>query len=572
LRRQNVGVVRLPSPTRFFSMRWWLGLAFAGVAALTAVAVVSVLNARSERAFHKDAEAFAIGTSAIVAETLKNDANAANLKKDAAVLSLQHQIRVFVFAADGKPITPLVSRGIPWTQVPDRAAAKRAALAHTRYIAGRNDGSQFVVGLPLNHGAGAALVAFSRQQGLSRALGIIRNEFLQAALIAFAVGAALGLLIATLTARRLRRIAHAAGAIGAGDFNAPVTSKFPDEVGSLALSIERMRSQLHELFLTLEGDRDRLEHVFDRLDDGVLVVNRALEVEFANDRARMLIGDTRVLGRGPLRDVVLDLFRAGVPNHVRSREDERTLEIAGIPPAQGGESAIIVIHDESQKEQNERVQREFATNAAHELRTPLASIAAAVEMLETGAKDDPTARDEFLALISRETGRLTRLTRALLVLARADAGDEKPRKGEVLVSPLLEHVAASLQPHDGVELTVECEGSLTTAGDPDLLEQALSSIATNAMQHTDEGSIAFRAHAENGSVVIEVVDTGHGIPERERARIFDRFYRAADSEDGFGLGLSIAREAVGALGGDLELDSELGAGTTVRIKLERVAP
>lgn len=553
-------------------MRWWLGLAFAGVAALTAVAVVGVLNARSERAFHKDAKAFAVGTSAITADSLKNDMTAAALRKDAERLSETHLIRLYVFAADGTPITPLTSRGIAWSQVPDGAAARRSALSGFRYISGRSDGSNYVVGLPLRHGAGAALVAYSRQQGLSRALGIIRNEFLQAALVAFAVGAALGLLIATFTARRLRRIAVAAGAIGAGDFDTHVTSRFPDEVGSLSQSIERMRDQLRELFLTLEGDRDRLERVFDRLDDGVLVVNRALEVEFANDRARTLVGDATVLERGPLHELALDLFRTNIPNALRSSDGERTLEIAGIPPVQGGDSAIIVVRDESQKERNERVQREFATNAAHELRTPLASIAAAVEMLETGAKDDPVARDQFLALISRETARLARLTRALLVLARADAGDEQPKRGEVLVSPLLEHVASSLRPHNGVRLMVECDDTLTTAGDPDLLEQALSSIATNAMQNTDEGSIAFRAHAENGSVVIEVADTGHGIPERERARIFERFYRPADSEGGFGLGLAIAREAVGVLGGQLELASEVGAGTTVRIKLDRVHP
>jgi len=550
-------------------MRWWLALAFAGVAALTAVAVVGVLNARSERAFHKDAEAFAIGTSVIAAETLKNDMTAAKLSKDAARLSAQRQIRLYVFAADGRPITPLVSRGIKWSGVPDQTLAKTTALGGSRFITGKKDGSEFVVALPLRHGAGAALVAYSRRTGLSHALGIIRNEFLQAALIAFAVGAALGLLIATLTAQRLRRIARAASAIGSGNFETHVRSRFPDEVGSLTLSIERMRSRLQEQFATLERDRDRLEHVFDRLDDGVLVVNRKLEVEFANDRARALLSVGDRLEDRDVRRLALDLFRTGVSDRIRTRDDERVLEVTGIPPGDGGETAIIVVHDQSQKEQNERVQREFATNAAHELRTPLATIAAAVEMLETGAKDDPAARDKFLELISRETDRLTRLTRALLVLARADAGEEAPKRGQVPIAPLLDHVAASLRPGHNVRLAVDCPDPITIAGDPDLLEQALSSIATNAMQHTDRGSITLRGRAENGSVVIEVADTGHGIPERERHRIFDRFYRAGERDGGFGLGLSIAREAVAVLGGGLELDSEVGVGTTVRIRLAR---
>ena len=124
--------------------------------------------------------------------------------------------------------------------------------------------------------------------------------------------------------------------------------------------------------------------------------------------------------------------------------DGRSLLVSGIPPAQGGDSAIIVIFDETERERSERVQREFATNAAHELRTPLASIVTAVEMLRTGAKDDPEARDEFLDVIAREADRLTRLTRALLMLARAELRDELPPPKPVDVGPLLDQVAASL--------------------------------------------------------------------------------------------------------------------------------
>jgi two-component system sensor histidine kinase VicK len=551
-------------------MRWWLGLAFAAVAGLTAIAVVSVLNDRSERAFHKYAEEFAVGRSVIAAEALKHDATTVVLRRDAAAFADRRGVMLYVFDAHGKLITPLVSRGIAWPDVPMNLEAKQAALTGSRYIHGRADGSEYVVGLPIHgNGAGAAVVTYSRQQGLQAALGIIRNEFLQAALLAVAVGAALGLVIATFTARRLRRIAQAASVIGAGDFTASVTSRFPDEVGSLALSIEQMRAQLQESFLTLERDRDRLERLLDRLDDGVLVVNRKLEIEFANDRARDLLGVTDRLDSGGLRGLALDLFGTGKPNQVRLSADDQVLEVSGIPPAEGGDSAIVVVHDQSQKERNDRVQREFAANAAHELRTPLASIDTAPELLPTGSKNDPGARDEFLDVIANEAARLTRLTRALLVLARADAGDEVPRRASVPVSPLLQQVAAALPARAGVRIAVDCPAALAIAGDPDLLEQALSSVAANAIQHTEAGTVTIRGRSENGSVVIEVVDTGNGIPAREQRRIFDRFYRAGEREGGFGLGLSIAREAVGALGGEIAVGSEVGVGTTVRITLER---
>jgi two-component system sensor histidine kinase VicK len=344
------------------------------------------------------------------------------------------------------------------------------------------------------------------------------------------------------------------------------------------VSIEQMRAELQQLFQRLEHDRDRLESVLDRLNDGVLLVDRGLTVELANGHARRLLSPGERLGdcggldedsRAQLVRFALDLFTARVPSRLRLEDSARTLVLEGIPPVSGGDTAVIVIVDETERERNERVQREFATNAAHELRTPLASIVTAVEMLQTGAKDEPAVRDAFLDVIARESDRLTRLTRALLVLARAQAGDETPRRQNVRVAPLLGRVAASVAPRDGVEVGVDCSATLAVTADPDLLEQALTSVATNSANQTTSGSISFRGRQDNGSVVIEVADTGSGIRRRDHARIFDRFYRGGRTEDsvGFGLGLSIAREAVHALDGEIELDSEPSVGTTVRITL-----
>jgi signal transduction histidine kinase len=558
-----------------FGMRWWLALAFAGVAGLTAVAVVAVLGNRSERAFRTYAQEFAVGNTVAATEALKRVDSVRALRQETAALATRRHLALFVFDEGARPMTPLRSQGINWASVPNGREALRTALAGHRYILGRGDGSAFVVGLQIHGGPGGVLVAYSLRPELRDQLGIVRHEFLQSALLAFAVGAALGLLIATLIARRLARIARAAQAIGEGDFGARVHDPFPDEVGSLAGSIERMREQLDVLFRTLEQDRDRLERLLDRLNEGVLVIDRDLRVEFANGHGRELLGIAERLDEAhlspdalaELQQLASKLFTTLLPSHLRIVDGERTLLVAGIPPTAGGENAIIVVEDESERARNERVQREFAANAAHELRTPLASIVTAVEMLRTGAKDELETRDEFLDVIALEAARLTRLTRALLVLARAGARDELPHLGRVTVAPLLEQVAASLPRRRGVVVGVDCPSQLAIVGDADLLEQALSSVATNAVQHTEAGSVTFRGRRENGSVVIEVSDTGDGIAAADRARIFERFYRAGDRDGGFGLGLSIAREAVRTLGGEIELESEQSVGTTVRITL-----
>ncbi|HUK44580.1 MAG TPA: ATP-binding protein [Gaiellaceae bacterium] len=560
-------------------MRWWLGLAFAAVAALTAIAVVALLSARSEEAFRRYGKEFAVGNSVAAAEALKADSTDAGVARHATVIAERQHLAIFVFERSGHPLSRPNSFGLPWSKVPNRDAALRTALAGNRYIQGRNDGSAYTIGLPIHRGAGAALVAYSLRPELRDQLGIVRNEYLQSALIAFGVGAALGLLIATLTARRLARIARAASAIGSGNFDVTVSSALPDEVGSLAASIEQMRAQLQHLFRTLEGDRDRLERLLDRLNEGVLLIDRDLNVEFANDRARELLGAfmrlDRLGGGSQSGDAVTrlaqDLFSVRLPAHLRLTGDDRSLLVSGIPPGEGGDSAIVVAFDETQRERNERVQREFATNAAHELRTPLASIVTAVEMLRTGAKDEPGARDEFLDVIAREADRLTRLTRALLMLARAELRDELPPFTPVEVAPLLGQVAASLPARSGLEILVDCPSALAVHGDADLLEQALSSVAVNAVQHTSRGRVILSGRRDNGSVVIEVVDTGKGIAVAEQGRLFERFYQGSAAANGrpvgFGLGLSIAREAVTALGGEIAIDSEPAMGTTVRFVL-----
>jgi signal transduction histidine kinase len=132
---------------------------------------------------------------------------------------------------------------------------------------------------------------------------------------------------------------------------------------------------------------------------------------------------------------------------------------------------------------------------------------------------------------------------------------------------LLDDVAASLRPFDGVTVRVDCADDLEALSDRDLLEQVLVNLATNAARHTDSGSIVLAARP-NGrhELAIELRDTGTGISREDRERIFDRFYRAGNRDgDGFGLGLAIVRASVHALGGSVEIESEPDSGTTARV-------
>jgi signal transduction histidine kinase len=313
-----------------------------------------------------------------------------------------------------------------------------------------------------------------------------------------------------------------------------------------------------------------------RLPIGVVSIDRNLIVEYLNPAARVFLGGARVGGLLPepwphlsVRKFASRLFGAVPPiRQVAEAPSGRLLELDGIH-SRDEESALLLIQDVSTRERQRRVEREFVTNAAHELRTPIAAIASALDVLQGGAKEVPADRDRFLAHVQRESDRLGRLVAALLLLARIQNGQQSPTLDLVEVRPLLDEVVAELHPRAGVRVKVECAAGVGMLADIDLLRQAVWNVAANAATHTTKGEIRLAGRDLGRLCEIEVRDTGPGMSETERAQAFDRFYRARNINGaaGFGLGLPIAREITRALGGSLSLDSEPDIGTRVRVHL-----
>ena len=217
------------------------------------------------------------------------------------------------------------------------------------------------------------------------------------------------------------------------------------------------------------------------------------------------------------------------------------------------------------RDREERAQRDFVANAAHELQTPLAAVIAAVDVLQAGAKQRPDERDVFMADIERETARLRRLTRALLELAELQAGAADMLVRPIELGDLVEVVASGLSPADGVEIVTDCPPEAVALCDRDILELALSNIGRNAAMHTERGSISIAARRSGESVALTVRDSGSGMSTEERERATEPFFRGnGNKRPGFGLGLALVREAARVLGGTLEIESELGVGTSVR--------
>jgi signal transduction histidine kinase len=560
-------------------MRWWLALAFVLIAALTAVAVAGLSTRRAERAFHDRALELAVGQSVSAARAVELALRRGDLKTATSVIAARRRSSVFVVDEMGRLLTEPVSHGVAFERVPGVRRAVRSALDGERYVEAYDDGKAFVVALRVGAPGVGAIVTHTARPDLRAELGIVQDEVLRAALLGALLGALGGVLIAMSITARLRRITAAAAAIEGGDLETPVRARFDDELGSHAATLDRMRNRLRESFETLGSERDRLRRVLEGFHEGVVAVDRALEVTFVNAAAHRLL-PPRAVQEGarlpePWPEVSLaalaeTLFR---PNasvvHSRVGDDDRTYSLVGIPAGAGGDEAIFVITDISDRERRERAEREFVANAAHELRTPLAAIVGSIEVLQAGAKDDARERDAFLDVIARQAARLGRLSRALLLLARAQTHQETVTLEPVELRPLLERAAADLQPQSGVVVEVDCPAGLSVLAQQDLLEQVVSALAVNAAKYTDEGSIRLSASSSGGSVAVEIADTGPGIDAGTLERVFDRFYRGelARSSEGFGLGLAIVREAVRAIGGIVDIEAGPKRGTTVRVLL-----
>lgn len=320
-----------------------------------------------------------------------------------------------------------------------------------------------------------------------------------------------------------------------------------------------------------QGQLDRLVL---RFPQAVVAIRRDGTVAYANGRARALLGRDSTRAGGQFGDGVPADVRAAVrrllavptplaPLTVDARG--RRLRISGIA-ADRDEPAVLLIEDVTEQEARDRLTREFVRNAAHQLRTPLAGITAAVETLQAGAKEEPAVRDRFLAHIETHADRLTRIARGLLTLARAQVG-ELPPLDIVELRPLLERAVAETEARAGVELTLECAPRLAAVAVPDLLHETVAALLDNAVEHTFEGSIAVVAAQEDGRLVLTVADTGPGIPPEFQERIFDPFFRVGAGGAGYGLGLAIAAQAVETMRGSIAVSSAAGRGTVFTVTL-----
>jgi heavy metal sensor kinase len=216
--------------------------------------------------------------------------------------------------------------------------------------------------------------------------------------------------------------------------------------------------------------------------------------------------------------------------------------------------------------------RRFTADASHELRTPLTVIKSVGEVALQEDLDAAAYRDRIGSMLE-DVGRLTRLVDSLLVLTRADGGQVLLRRAETDLARLVERASEDMRPlaeEKGQRFTLTLDGPALARVDEATARLALVNLLDNAIKYTPRsGTVAVSLIKRASDILIEVSDTGPGIPAEHRDRVFDRFYRIDQDRTGqtggTGLGLSIARWAAEVNGGRIELESREQQGSTFRL-------
>ncbi|WP_339158081.1 cell wall metabolism sensor histidine kinase WalK [Paenibacillus sp. FSL W8-0186] len=420
----------------------------------------------------------------------------------------------------------------------------------------------------------------------------INSIFISGLLLALALTAVLGVILAHTITSPIKELTRRATAVAEGRFHQKMPVLGNDEIGQLSKAFNYMTSRLQDALAQNEEEKEKLASILTNMSDGVIAADEKYQVILMNRRASEMLRvqeeavsgkdimtllhlpleERAVLERGTMHSAILE---------IDSPEGDMFLIRVTFTPIHrrefGISGTIAVLQDVTEQEKLEASRREFVANVSHELRTPLTTIKSYTEALEDGALQDPELGPRFASVIQNQTDRMIRLVTDLLHLSRLDSKEALLRKQSIGVLEMLEEVVDrfSFQMQEkGVHPEIFIEKGVDTAWmDRDQIDQVLDNLISNAMKYTSEGGkIAFEARrVDDGMIAISIQDNGIGIPKRDLERIFERFYRVdkarARNMGGTGLGLSIAREIVKAHGGTISLESELGEGTKVTFTL-----
>ena len=420
-------------------------------------------------------------------------------------------------------------------------------------------------------------------QALRRGLGWVLIAASLAALLAMSA------LLAWLewrVSRALPDLVTGAERLERGDFSQRVSLPSDPELARIGRFLNRVASEAETKIEELETERGHLRAVVSSMGEGVLVTDSEGFVWLANQAFREIFGIRgETSARSPLeltRQTQLeDLI---VSTLVSGRGSTAEIQLQGMPsrhvalastPLGEGLGAVVVARDITDLVRLTQVRRDFIANISHELKTPLSAIRGYTETLRDGAMEEPEASRRFLGRILQQCSRLQTLLEDLLTLSRLENLEGHLERRTVDLETILDDCLETLAPQISdkqIQLDVQETPVPKLTGDAEALQRLFINLLENAIKYNRKGGhVTVQLRPEDGEVVLQVDDTGIGIPAASIDRVFERFYRVdkgrSRDEGGTGLGLAIVKHVAQLHGGRVEVESHLGEGSTFRVHL-----
>lgn len=565
------------------TIRGRLIVTFISLFAIVAILLTLFVVQQAEQAANDRADKSYLEQADLVASALSGNSNSGTeLQQQVDRLAAGSKRDILLLNANDE----LVASSVPREAVPSIEALTGFSMAPGSIYAITGDWRVAVADVPDQSGNRVVLIATAGDLE-TRSEAVWRPAVL-GLLVALGFVGVLTWGVSNRIASPLEQLREQVAAVTSGNLTVRVPQDGVRDLRDLAGAFNVMTLRIRELISESEAARQELELIFDNLREGVLVVDSHERIVARNRRASEILGSGQEWERSSmpfisvardhdllelLRATMRDGFGSTVPiDHARSG---LSIEATAIPVYRDHEQLIIIVlRDVTEIRRLEVVRREFVANVSHELRTPLASIRALAETLEAGAIDDPEVSQDFIMRITQEVDRLTALVDELLDLARLESGRITLQRQAIAPAELIEVGVDRLRPQidrAGLELELDISAALPfVSADRVRIEQVLLNLVHNAIKFTTPGGqIRIVAKRTNGTVQIDVQDTGQGIPEAELPRVFERFYKADRSRrsEGTGLGLAISKHIILAHQGEIWVTSAAGKGSTFSFSL-----
>ncbi len=404
--------------------------------------------------------------------------------------------------------------------------------------------------------------------------GVLVLNMLQPILLVLA--AAL-ILSGVLAGRLARRITEPLNRL---DLEHPLENDTYEELAPLLRRMEHQRRQIDRQMGELRQRSEEFDQITGSMNEGLVLLDEAGAILSINPAARRLLdADGDCVGQDFLtvdRDVTMSdaLRQAAEQGHSEFRGErngrEYQFDVTRIQTEGRTAGTVLLVFDVTERAFAERNRREFTANVSHELKTPLQGIIGSAELLENGmVKQEDVPR--FVGHIRAEAQRLVTLIGDIIRLSQLDEGEPMPTEPVELLAVAREVAENLRSAAETRNVTVEVTGTpATVSGVRRLLYEIVLNLCDNAIKYNTEGGrVEVEVAQDGGTAAVTVRDTGIGIPPEHQSRVFERFYRVDKSHSkasgGTGLGLSIVKHAVQYHHGVIQLKSEVGKGTEIRV-------